>query len=65
MEQKRGEGTQLFKKGVSKLGQGVSALKMGAGTSLRNLLSKPIFKRYLIYLPIPNQYLPINLHLNT
>ena len=36
MEQNRGEGTQIFKKGGgSKLGQGVDALKRGAGTPLR------------------------------
>ena len=31
MEEKRGEGTQKFKKGGGKLGQGVDALKRGEG----------------------------------
>ena len=31
VEQKRGEGTQRFYKGGSKLGQGVGALKKGGG----------------------------------
>ena len=38
MEQKRGEGKQRFKKGGSKLGQRVGALKRGgAGTPLRTM----------------------------
>ena len=35
MEQNRGGGHKYFKKGGGKLGQGVGALKRGAGTPIR------------------------------
>ena len=38
VEEKRGEGKQRFYKEVGKRGQGVGALKRGAGTSLQTMV---------------------------
>ena len=48
MEQSRGERTQRFKKG-GKLGQGVGALKRGAGTPLRTMPRSSWKQKYGVY----------------
>ena len=48
MEQKRGEGKQRFYKG-GKLGQGVDALKRGAGTPLGTMLINIEISSFIFY----------------
>ena len=48
VEQSRGERTQRFKKG-GKLGQGVGALKRGAGTPLRTMPRSSWKQKYGVY----------------
>ena len=55
MEEKRGEGTQKFKKGGGKLGQGVDALK-GGGLEPPYELRKGICDKRFIWNPSNCEY---------
>ena len=50
VEQKRGEGKQIFKRGRGRLGQGVGALKRGTGTPLQTVetFSAHVFQKVVL-----------------